>query len=80
LVGGRHAVTLEVVAAFDVADVPLNRRGFLIDGRVGRIRIRIGIVVRVGIKRIGERRRHENPAEEGRRETAVMEPVVGPVM
>src|SRR5215467_16394766 len=78
LVGGRHAVTLEVVAAFDVADVPLNRRGFLIDGPVGRIRIWIGIVVGVGIERVRERRRHEDPAEEARCETAavVVEPVV----
>jgi len=65
-----------VVAAFDIADVTLNRRGFLIDGWVGRIRIQIGIVIGVGIKRVRERRRHEDPTEEGRGETAVMEAVV----
>jgi hypothetical protein len=65
-----------VVAPADIANLPLNGRGFLIDGRVGRIRIRIRIVVGVGIKRVCERRRHEDPTEEGSRETAVMEAVV----
>jgi hypothetical protein len=65
-----------MIAAFDVADVPLKGRSFLIVGRVGRIRIRIGIVVGVGIKWVGERRRHEDPTEEGRSDTAGMEAVV----
>src|SRR5262245_54504807 len=53
----RHAVTLEMVASADVADLALNGRGFLIDGRVGRIRRRIGIVVGGGIRRGCRRRR-----------------------
>src|SRR5262252_822909 len=75
-VGDRHAVTLEVVAPADITNVPLDGRGFLIDGRVGRIHIRIGVIVGVGIKRVCERCCHEDPAEEGGRETAVVEAVV----
>src|SRR6266436_6082262 len=71
-----------MVAAADVADFPLDGRGrgellLLIDRfRVGRIGVRIGIVVRVGVIRVCERRAQEDPTDEGGPETAATEAAV----